>query len=429
MPVGAGIGLLAGSTIYSATQKPSTPAPLDPNQIGTSSLKTQLKLAPQVLDAAQKYQPQYIGLQQQNIQQQLYGSNGTSGLLDYYQSLGPSLASSARAAYDAANPNLVAANNGVAQSIANAQGNKVGATLTTAPSTGITAPYSSANFTAAYSPQLGPAAMINPAAVNRGTLAPQLEQDASARLAAAGRLSPEDQRSIAQGVIGNYGDRGLIDSAGSIADQAVNTSALIQSRQQQAQQYAGNVASLSAGYNLSDASARNAALTANAGAANNFALQRYGTGASLAQFNAGQANTLGTFNAGQANTLADQNANRALSLGTYNTGQANALAQFNAQLALQQQQQGISNQFGLAQLYQSQAINPTQLTSNLLTQAQQLGSGNAPTFDPFNASISSIYNTNYNAANAAAIAAGNNNAALGGAGLGAAAKLGAAFYG
>lgn len=429
----------AGASVYAASQSGGggAPAPLDPSQIGNSSLATQLQLAGPVYNATSQYQPQYIALQQQGIQQQLYGSfdankffqanpdalkqyqdataagglqgwtpqqfaqaylggpeNGhgqlsdysSGGLLDFYSNQGPALAKSLSDSYAAANPQLTA-------SMGNLQGQISGAT--TYQGNGATA-----NGTYA-SPALANTSMAGYSAAQRGTLSPQLEADASAKLASNGALTKGEQTSIAESTMGAYGDRGLADSAGAISALALNSDAAVQARQQQNQSYAENVAGLNQAYNLNDASSLNANRQFNAAALN-----------SGSQFNAGNLTNTSQFNSGQANNLS-----------TFNAGQSNQLAQFNAQMSAQQQQQNFQNQYGLTQLYQQQAVNPASLASGVLSQAASLGNGGTPTFDPFNSSISSIYNTNYNAANAANISGNNNSAALYGAGIGAIGSL------
>ena len=98
-------------------------------------------------------------------------------------------------------------------------------------------------------------------------------------------------------------------------------------------------------------------------------------------------------------------------------------------------QQNVSNYGTLANMYQSQAQDPYSLvlgrsTTPSLTQStvsQASSQSTSPTlFDPFNSDIMSMYNTAYNANNAASISAGNNSSAQTGAMIGGGASIAAA---
>lgn len=135
------------------------------------------------------------------------------------------------------------------------------------------------------------------------------------------------------------------------------------------------------------------------------------------QFNAAQQNALAQQNAQAANAMALANAaaqNQALQ---YNAQAANTLNPFNAQMTYNYGQTGFENALRQAQLNQQSQINPFATAGALMGQtpdytANMLGYGG------------DLFNTNYNAATAARISAGNNSAARQSSNLGAAGAIG-----
>ena len=277
-------------------------------------------------------------------------------------------------------------------------------------------------------------------AANRGQLSGQLEGDASRLLAQDGMLTAGEQRGISENVLGAYGDRGLAGSAGAISALALQSDAARQARRQQNQTYAQNIANLNQGYNLADqssmqqnrqfnsgllssmsqfnAGARNQGMQFNTDAMNrgnqfNASAMNQGN-----QFNSNEMNRGNQFNASALNQGNQYNAGLLQQANLFNANSANDMGRYNADLARSLQNDSWTRNLSYAGLLGSQAAD----INGMLGVNSNAGAMGANTInqglgmqDSNNQLLTSIYNFNANAENAAQIAAGNNAAAQAGA--------------
>jgi hypothetical protein len=253
------------------------------------------------------------------------------------------------------------------------------------------------------------------------TLQAELERQAAAELATGGRLSPEAARDAEQAVRAASEARGLTLSNSSIFGEALNKESLTRQRQAEARQ-------LAMGVDQAGVAARNANRSYALGVADRgTALDQFNAGqlTDTSRFNAAQGNATSQFNAGLATNTSLANAAQANAGSIFNAGQSNQMAQFNAELARARDNDQYGREFAMTGLLQSQAQDPYALVlgrSPALGAAtgavQQAGMGGGPQlFQTFDPTVSSIFNTNYNAGQAANLSAANNNAALTGAGI------------
>lgn len=445
----------------------------NPYALGSQILQSQIDLAPAVYNSEAKYQPLYADLQNKTLattvlgtpafdaagalgsmsddmraqiateaaktgrtpeqwltdhatQQAAAGDPGMQsllkqytsnkgGLLDIYQQATPvlgdiqskantqqrtadiadvaSLGPAARAAYLAANPELT-------RTMGSLEGNVTAGLNRAAPQVSI-GPLGSATH-ATGGPLL--TQLEQDASANLGQVSPlqlEMQRQAMQQLSADGQLSAQDQRGVTQATRQAMADRGMALGNSAIYQEALNTDALQRQRRTEAQQAA-----------LGIDAAGQSQIAANRG---------------YAQGVQAQDQALSGVNAGSDNQFA---------LAEYGT-QAD-LAKYNAALKMQSDQQALDNQFRLGSMYQSQATDPYQMVlgrsgslnqaANSTTQGQQnLQDAGPGLFDPFNSSIMSLYNTQYNAANSQAIANGNNNAANNSAMIGGGASIATAI--
>jgi hypothetical protein len=321
------------------------------------------------------------------------------------------LGARASAAFRNANPDLAAATTGLQDRIAAAR-NVTPGVNPAAQATMRDATAAQAATREATGSRLLPGLERDAAAsLNRPTtLQAELERQAAAELATGGRLSPEAARDAEQAVRAASEARGLTLSNSSIFGEALNKESLTRQRQAEARQ-------LAMGVDQAGVAARNANRSYAMGVADR--------GTALDQFNAGQVNAGSQFNAGLATNTSLANAAQANAGSIFNAGQSNQMAQFNAELARARDNDQYGREFAMTGLLQSQAQDPYALVlgrSPALGAAtgavQQAGMGGGPQlFQTFDPTVSSIFNTNYNATQAANLSAANNNAALTGAGI------------
>lgn len=272
------------------------------------------------------------------------------------------LGGAAAAAYRAANPELTGYMSGLENRIANARN----------------VTYSAAT------PTLGQANQASLATAYGSPLMSQLEQDAAQDLGNAGYLSREGQRTASQAARQAFADRGMVGSNAAIFQEAMNSEALRQQREDRAR--------------------------ANA-------LQVSAQGNSLSTFNAGQANTTNQFNATAANNFA---------LADYQGQLQNN--QFNANLALNADNSQYNRELALGNMYAAQAVDPYAMvlgrgvtnsttTNTALGQAGGTVSTGGNTMDSLLSYGSDLYNTNLNAQASLEASSANNQSALLGAGI------------
>lgn len=436
-----GGGMMTGGGSSSSTQQP---AALDPSTVGQDSLAAQLQLMPQVVADDEQYAPQLTALNTSTLSQALTGSStaGANGLIGIYGSLSPQLgqiqaASNSQAdaanianvqnlglqatqAYQNANPLLTQQMSSLAGQVNAAGQNTVGPVSYS----GVTAAQgglSQAGLAqASGGPLLGQLTGNAGAALNSMTPLEQMEQGQAMQLLSTnGGLTAAQNAEAQDSARAAYSSRGLNNSDASMQAEVLNTADAQQNRLLQNQSLAQSVDS-----------STNAQVNAN----RSYALGTQSLGENLNIANAQMGNQVGMYNTGQSDMVGLANSQMSNQVGMYNAGMGYQDQVTNAQLALQQQQQNLNNQMSLAGMYQSQAQNPYALvlgqgagvsqSMNATGQGSQYADSNV--FDPWNSTIMSMYNTNYNAQSAAAIAAGNNSAATTGAGIGALGSLGSA---
>lgn len=290
------------------------------------------------------------------------------------------------------------------------------------------------------------------AMANQGPSQIQSQQNTLANqlLAQGGDLSESELRNVQQSSRAGFAARGLDATNASVVDESFQTDAARRARltqnlglaqgiqnqglaeQNQQQQFGLGVGAQDLGYgqlNLQGqtTNANNALAASQSNQGANLSAQTSNQGANLQAQNMGlQAQTanqnfgLGSFNANvnsqvqqqqalqAAAALAEQQRQSQLSaqLAAVNAQKAGALDPYSAMLSGDQNNLGV-----LAGLYGTNAQTNSNLLSSLLGYGGDLN------------------NTNYNANVAAGISNGNNNAALGGALIGAAGKFGGAVYG
>lgn len=256
-----------------------TAAPPQPSQTAGDIIGAQLQYAPDILSLTQAQAPQYQALQNQLLQQSLFGTGGDNGLLSLYQQAAPQLQSiqsgvnaqqaganiglvnqfapQALAAYQAANPQLQQiqqtltgmattpqnpvgqiSGGGWGQQFAQQVGQQVGAGMTS-PQQIQGAGGLLANFnpqTTAVSPQFGVMAPGNE------TLN-QLNQTAQQQLALGTSVSPQQQATLSNQVLSNYNQMGRANDPTAIAGLATSLDTygqqLLQQRESNAAQAAG----------------------------------------------------------------------------------------------------------------------------------------------------------------------------------------------
>jgi hypothetical protein len=461
-----GAAATAGSTVYAANQARSSARDaqnnqLNPIDIARQSIDLQREYAPTILGLEEQYRPAYADLNNRTTNQALFGNSffnaeaalaamtpearadieaeaartgyspaewlaghtaeqaprgdavassmfntyggRSGGLLDNYAGaaarLGQiqagantaqrtadindveNLGARATAAFRNANPDLAAATTGLQDRIAAARNVTPGAGA---------APAATAAITTARGSSLLPQLESDAASwLNRETpIQAELTRQAMAELATGGRLSAEATRDAEQAVRAAAADRGMVMSNGTIFQEALNKESLTRQRQAEARQLGLTV---------------DAAGMQQRNANRDYALGVSDRGTALDQFNTNQLNAGSIFNAGQSNQM----------------------AQFNAELARARDNDQYGREFAMTGLLQSQAQDPYALVlgrSPALGAAtgavQQAGMGGGPQlFQTFDPTVSSIFNTNYNATQAANLSAANNNAALTGAGI------------
>lgn len=351
-----------GSTTVSA------PQPVSPSQVGTESLETQIKLAPQQFAAESEYAPQYSQLYQNIMRQTLLGSEGQPGLLSTYSEAAPALSDlqaqlnraqrqadiqdvsqlglQATQAFQQANPQLMQLQSEAVSRALNA-GNAV--------------------------PQLGAAPTFS---LGANPLVGQLQAQAQQQLAQGGQLSGYETSRIAGNVAEQYGTMGRAQDPITSATAALNLDAAQRARMIEAQNFAAGVSGLQTQQ------------------------QQLGLGAQQLGAQYGLAYDTANQQAAYQNELLRQQAMQ----------QASNLAMATAQdpyaLIL-----GRSGGFGqIAGTIGQAGAMPTSTTN----------------FDPFNQGIMGIYGANQANQAAANIATGQNRAGLMGSGIGAIGQLGGA---
>lgn len=232
-----------------------------------------------------------------------------------------------------------------------------------------------------------------------GPLGTDLQNMARQQLALGGGLSDEQKRNATQAAREGWAARGLINSNGAVGAEVLNRDAYSQALLNQRQGFAQNVNQLG---------------QSQQGLNNNFLLGTLGAGATA------NSQSLGAQQANQAAGLQAQGQNQALGLNLANLD--------NNRL-----QQNFSNLFSNAQLQSAGAFNPftnSAITANTANQGMNstlfnqgsgfssgaLGNQNVQNLvNPYNPYAQDVFGSNYNAANARSIAAGNNAAAAAGA--------------
>lgn len=258
----------------------------------------------------------------------------------------------------------------------------------------------------------------------------ELQRQAQAELATGGRLSGEAARDAEQAVRAASEARGLTFSNASIFAEALNKEQFTRQRQAEARNLALGVDAAgeaqrnqSRNYALGVSDRGTALDQFNTTAANQMGQFNAGLATDTSRFNAGEANQVSRFNAGQANDTSRFNAGQANQVSLFNAGEGNRMAQFDAELGRARENDQFGREFAMTGLLQSQAQDPYQLvlgrsaTPGAAMAATQAAMPQGNRFQLFDPTVSSIYNTNYNAGQAANISAGNNQAALVGAGI------------
>lgn len=346
------------------TPVPATPEPVDPAKVAADSLAVQLKYAPDVYNANATYQPKYAALDQNLLNDSLFGGNGAPGLIDMYGKAGTSLSSQdaaantaqrtadindvnnlgglARQAYNNANPDLMKTMGGLSdyvQSLRSANlpgavpafagaGNIGDVTNASAGRMGRTSTYGATNLTATGAANSALAPQLTADAANYAQKTPlqaQLEAQAAEGLANGGSLTASEQSKAQQDVRSAYAARGLNDSNGAIGAEILNTDAARTAKMNAARTFAANT----------DA-AGNATLQAN----RNFATGMSDSLLGNNEFNANALNTAAAQNASAANAAAAANA------GAKNTSM---LTQYGTNADTSKTNAGAANQFALTQ--------------------------------------------------------------------------------
>jgi hypothetical protein len=173
-----------------------------------------------------------------------------------------------------------------------------------------------------------------------------------------------------------------------------------------------------------------------AGITTGLANQQMGYNTGLANAQMLMQGQLANQSAGMQGQLANQSA------GLQAQGMNTSAGQFLAGLGNQQGQVGFNNLLAASQQRASTAFDPFSVLATSSNQGTNAGLFNAGygisspasaatrnQFDPFNAYASDLFNTNYNSQAAANISAGNNSAALLGAGIGAVGRVGSVYAG
>lgn len=381
--------------------KPVTPEPVDPNQVATDSLATQMRLAPDVYKANAEYQPKYAALDQQLLNDSLFGGNGAPGLIEMYGKAGTALSGQdaaantaqrtadiadvnalgglARQAYNNANPELAAmmgslgnnisaqrnaavqqvtpdwagaGNLGMAQ---NARAGRLGqaaqaqvtdaTTQPLSPATG----YSAANLTAtgASDSALTPGLIKNAQGfADKTSLQTELERQAAEGLSNGGALSASELSKAQQDVRSAYAARGLNDGNGAIGAEILNTDAARQAKLNTSRTFAQGV----------DAAGQQT-LNAN----RTFATGMEDSLLNRNQFNANAANQAGALNASAENQARATNAGAAnqFALTQYGTQANTDLTNAAARNAASATNAGAANQFALTQFGQNADTSKT----------------------------------------------------------------------
>jgi len=293
-----------------------------------------------------------------------------------------------------------------------------------------------------------------------GSLQRTLEQQAANDLALGRGLSEAERRDAQQAAREAWSARGLINSTGAVADEVLNTDRMARQREAERRAFAQQVdqsgfgqrqAAFANALGLSDASRGYAGLGLQADMANqgrdlSFNDQLYRTGLSNQQLGlqAQLANQQAGLTAGQtnaANALQAALANQQTSQQALGMNQS--LGMDLSRMEIGQDQQAFQNLLSQTQQRAATAFNPFSVLGDSANQgmnASLFGMTGPATansqnvynqFNPFNAYASDLYNTNYNAVEAARLNAANASAGkrsgwmqLGGSLLGAAGAAG-----
>ena len=421
--VAAGI-IAAGSIGSAAIASNNKSSPPTATATGGDILQGQINAAPQILSLSQTQDPQYQALQNQLMQQSLFGNAQTPGLIDMYGQAAPQLqqlqtglntqqaqgnigivndlASSAMQAYQSANPQLqqlqsqltgLAMNNQNPVSQINGAGswgqgfnNQIGQTLQSNQVQGTGVGYQ--NVGAGFNPTVN-----------------MLNQTAQQQLALGGSVSQQQAAALSNQVLSNYNQMGRANDPTAIAGLATGLDTYSQQLLQQREQNASNAGSLAA--------------------------QQQGLGLTAQQSNQGANLSAGLAN--QATGLAAQQSNQTAAMqglglqyqGYYGSGAQQLQGQQANQAA---QLQNAQYQSGLlttaANLAQSTAVNPYSLIlgqsgalGNAMGSASAAGANNgqslASMYNPFN---TQLINTLTNSGTQTSLANQSNTAnAMGGA--------------